>query len=87
VVGELGRLRTAVQQGLDTLVADTAGTPDEEAATTLVGEIEDSGLLDAIGAALAGEANIGAILSGVDAGPSWWTTYLDRVETMLAEES
>ena len=87
VVGELSRLRTEVQQGLDSLVADTAGTPYEEAATTLVGEIEDSGLLDAIGAALAGEANIGAILSALDAGPSLSTTYLDRVEEILAEES
>ena len=63
VVGELSRLGTEVQQGLDTLVADTAGTPYEEAATSLVGEIEASGLLDAIGPALAGEANIGTILS------------------------
>ncbi len=87
VVGELSRLRTEVQQGLDSLVADTAGTPYEEAATTFVGEIEDSGLLDAIGAALAGEADIGAILSALDAGPSLSTTYLDRVEEILAEES
>ncbi|HEU0171020.1 MAG TPA: nitrate- and nitrite sensing domain-containing protein [Acidimicrobiales bacterium] len=85
-VGELSRLHTEVQQGLDALLAETTGTPYEEAAVTVVGEIEESGLLEATGAALEGPADISAILAAADL-PEGWPAFLGRVEEILAAES
>lgn len=87
-VGELSRLRSDVQQGLDALLAESTGTPYEEAAVTVVGEIEEAGLLEATGAALEGRADVSAILAATDlpAGQGW-PEFLDRVEEILAAES
>lgn len=83
-VAELSRLHTEVQQGLDALVAETAGTPYAEAAVTVVGEIEQSGLIEATGAALEGTTDIAAILTAVDlAEDQGWPAFLDRVEQIL----
>jgi len=77
-----------VQQGMDAVLAETTGTPYEEAVVTVVGEIEEAGLLDATGAALEGPADIAAILAATDlpAGRGW-PAFLDRVEEILAAES
>jgi hypothetical protein len=87
-IGELSRLHTGVQQGLDALLAGTTGTPYEEAALTVAGEIEEAGLLEATGAVLDGPADIPAILAATDlpAGQGW-PAFLDRVEEILAAES
>jgi hypothetical protein len=87
-IGELSRLHTGVQQGLDALLAGTTGTPYEEAALTVAGEIEEAGLLEATGAVLDGPADIPAILAATDlpAGEGW-PAFLDRVEEILAAES
>jgi hypothetical protein len=87
-VGELSRLRTDVEQGLDALLAETTGTPYEEAAATVLGEIEEAGLLETTGAALEGRVDLAAILAAVDvrAGEGW-PEFLDSVEEILAQES
>ena len=87
-VAELARLQTQVQQGLDTLVAETAGTPFAEAAVTVVGEVEEAGLLEAAGSAMDGTGDVpvimgaAALLEG-----QGWPAFLDRVEETLAAES
>lgn len=83
-VAELSRLHDEVQQGLDALLAGTTGTPYEEAAITVVGEIEGSGLLGATGAALEGTADVPAILAAVDLSEArGWSVFLDRIEEIL----
>ena len=87
-IGELSRLHTEVQQGLDALLAETTGTPYEEAAITVVDEIEEAGLLEATGAVLEGSADISAILAATDLpADQGWPAFLDRVEEILAAES
>ena len=86
-VGELSRLHSEVQQGLDALLTETTGTPYEEPAVTAVGEIEDSGLLEATGTALEGTTDVSAILAAVDLPEDQgWSAFLDRVEEILAAE-
>jgi Nitrate and nitrite sensing len=86
-IAELSRLHTEVQQGLDALLADTTSTPYEEAAVTVVGEIEEAGLLEATGAVLEGPADISAVLAATDLrGGQGWPAFLDRVEEILAAE-
>jgi phage tail protein X len=86
-VGELSRLHAEVRQGLDALRAETTGTPYEEAAVTVLAEIEEAGLLDATGAALAGPTNVAAVLDATElaVGQSW-PTFLDSVEEILSTE-
>jgi Nitrate and nitrite sensing len=87
-VGELSRLHTEVQQGLDALLAETTGTPYEAAAVTVVGEIDEAGLLEATGAALEGQADIAAMLDAADLSEGQgWPAFLDRVGEILAAES
>jgi len=87
-VAELSRLHTQVQQGLEALLAETSGTPYEDAAVTVVGQIEDAGLLEVTGAALDGPADVAAILAAVDLPDGQgWPAFLDRVEQILATES
>jgi hypothetical protein len=84
-VAELSRLRTEVRQGLDSLVAETAGTPFAEAATTVVGEVDEAGLLEAAGRAMDGSGDVTAILGAVDVlEDQGWPAFLDRVEQALA---
>jgi hypothetical protein len=86
-VAELVRLQTQVEQGLDTLVAETAGTPFAEAAVTVVGEVEEAGLLEASGSAVDGIADVALILDAAEAlEDEGWPAFLDRVEETLAEE-
>jgi hypothetical protein len=86
-VAELTLLHTQVQQGMDTLVADTARTPYAEAADKVVGEVEAAGLLEATGGAVDGMADISLILDAADAlEDEGWPAYLDRVEETLAAE-
>jgi Nitrate and nitrite sensing len=86
-VGELSRLHAEVQQGLDALRAETTGTPYEEAAVTVLGEIEEAGLLEATGAALAGTTDINAILEATDLADGQWPAFLDGVEEILATKN
>ena len=87
-VTDVSRLHTDLQQDLDALVAATAGTPYAEAAATVVGEVEGSGLLDATGG-LPGDGSLDlsalfdarALLIGES-----WPTFLDRVEEILASQ-
>jgi hypothetical protein len=73
-----------VRQGQDELLAQATGTPYEAAVTTLVDEIETSGLLDAVAAALEGTANLPDLLAAVNL-PSdqQWTASLDHLEQLL----
>jgi nitrate/nitrite sensing protein len=87
-VRELSRLHTEVRQGLDALLAETAGTPYEEAAVTVVGQVEEAGLLESTGAVLGGSADVSTILASVDLTEGQgWSAFLDRVEDILAAES
>jgi Sigma-70 region 2 len=87
-VRELSRLHTEVRQGLDALLAETAGTPYEEAAVTVVGQLEEAGLLESTGAVLGGSADVSTILASVDlTDGQGWPAFLDRVEDILAAES
>lgn len=86
--GELRRFHAEARQGLDSLVAETAGTPYEEAAATAVSEIEGAGLLEAIETGLAGSVDLATVMSATDlATYEIWPAYLDRVEEALATES
>jgi hypothetical protein len=85
VTTELSRLHAEVQQGQDALLAQATGTPYEEAAVTVVGEIEDSGLLDVVATALEGPINIADLLDAVELpADQGWPDFLDRVEQQLA---
>ena len=87
-VRELSRLHTEVRLGLDGLLVATTGTACDEAAVTVVGEIEAAGLLDVTGAALEGSADISDIVAATDLSDTHsWPTFLDRVEEILAVES
>jgi Nitrate and nitrite sensing len=87
-VAELGRLQTEVQQGLDTLVAETAGTPFAEAAVTVVREVEEAGLLEAAGRAMDGTGDVSVIVGAADLlEDQGWPAFLDRVEETLAAGS
>jgi hypothetical protein len=86
-VSEASRLQLEVQQGLDRLLAQASGTPYEAAAAAVVADIDDAGLLAAIGAALDGSADVAALLSATDVvdGESW-PAFLDDVEQVLAAQ-
>lgn len=86
-VDEVARLRAEVQLGMDALVAETAGTPYEDAAVTVVGEVDEAGLLQATGAVLEGPADVSSILDAADLPDGkGWPAFLDRVEDTLAAE-
>jgi hypothetical protein len=87
-VADVGRLRTEVRQGLDALVAETAGTPLAEVVVTAVGEVEATGLLEAAGEAMDGTGDVNDILA-VSELPAHqgWPAFLDRVEETLAATS
>jgi Nitrate and nitrite sensing len=85
-LSELARFDTEVRLGLDALLAETAGTPYEAAAATVVGGIEESGLLDATGAALDGSVDLAAILLATEVPSSSWSAFLNSVEEALAVE-
>ena len=70
------------------LVAATAGTPYAEAAATVVGEVDGSGLLDATAGVLdGGSLDLSVLFDARDLllGESW-PAYLDRVEEILASQ-
>lgn len=84
---ELVRLQTQVEQGLDSLVAETAGTPFADAAVAVVGEVEATGLLDATGSAMDGTFDVYVVLDTAEAlEDEGWSAFLDRVEETLAAE-
>jgi hypothetical protein len=65
-----------------------AGPGADEAAVTVVGEIDEAGLLEETGAALDGPTDIAAILGAVNLPEGHgWPAFLDRVEEILAAES
>lgn len=87
-VAELARLHGEVKQGMDTLLAQTAGTPFAEAADTVVGEVEAAGLLEATGSATDGMVDVSRILDAAEAlEDEGWPAFLDRVEETLATEA
>ena len=87
-VAQLSQVLTEMQLGLDVLVAESAGTPVSEQAATVVGEVEETGLLDAATAALDGPGDLSAILGATDllVHDQGWRTFLDSVEESLASE-
>lgn len=87
-VSDLARRRTGVQLGLEGLLAETAGTPDEEAALTVVREVEESGLLEAVDGAVRGDGDLAVILgAGSDLEGERWPSFLDAVEERLAGQT
>lgn len=85
---ELAALHSDLQQGLDDLAEETAGTPYEDAAATAIAEVEESGLLELTAAALAGRPDIAAILAAVELDEDeGWPAYLDRVGAIVAEKT
>jgi hypothetical protein len=86
-VTELARLRTGVQLGMEALVLETAGTPFEEAAVTVVGEVGETGLLEAAESAIDGTVDLSVIMDAADQlQHESWPAFLDRVEETLAAE-
>jgi hypothetical protein len=87
-VTELARMRTDVELGMDSLVLETVGTPFEEAAATVVGEVGETGLLEAAGSAMDGTVDLTVIMDATDQLQNQaWPAFLDRVEETLAAES
>lgn len=87
-VAEAARLHAEVQWTLDTLVAETAGTPFAGATTTLVDEVEQTGLIEAAGQAIDGAGDVTALLGAVDLQQGQgWPAFLDSVEETLVAES
>lgn len=85
-IAELSRLHTTVQQELDALGARATGTPYEDAAVTAIDELRATGLVEAAGATIEGDANFGDILSAVEMlADRGWPAFLDRVEDLLAD--
>ena len=87
-VSDLAQRRAGVQLGLEGLLAETAGTPDEEAALTVVREVEESGLLEAVDGAVRGDGDLVVILgAGSDLEGESWPSFLDAVEERLAGQT
>jgi hypothetical protein len=87
-VTELARVRTGVELGMDALVLDTAGTPFEEAAVTVVGEVEETGLLEAAESAIYGTVDLAVLVDATEhLQAQAWPAFLDSVEETLAAES
>lgn len=84
---ELARVRTEVQDDLDALAAETAGTPFDEVAATVVGEVEETGLLDLAETADEGTGDLNELIEGSEVldGESW-PAFLDGVDEILAGE-
>lgn len=86
-LADLARLHAEVRQGMDTLRAETAGTPFADAADTAVGAVEAAGLLEATGSAMDGIFDVSLILDAAEAlQDEGWPAFLDRVEETLAAE-
>ena len=85
MAGELSRIRDELQTGLDALLADTVGTPFEQAATAAVGEVDGSGLLEPSGPT-DGMIDISALLSAGDRMDAAWPAFLDSVEQTLGTQ-
>lgn len=83
----LVRVRTEMQYDLDALVAETAGTPFEEVAVTVVGEVEETGLLDLAETAVEGTGDLNELMEGSEVlDEESWPAFLDAVEEVLAGE-
>jgi hypothetical protein len=88
VVTDVSRLHADLQHELDALVTGTAGTAYADAAATVVGEVEGSGLLDAAtGLIEGGSLDLSVLFDGRDllVGERW-PAFLDRVEEILAAQ-
>jgi hypothetical protein len=82
---ELSRLDGLVRQGQDDLLAHATGTPYEAAVTTVLDQIEASGLLETVATALEGTTNLADLLTAVNLPTNQgWPAFLDRVEQLLA---
>jgi hypothetical protein len=82
---ELSRLYGLVNQGHDDLLAQATGTPYEAPATTVIDQIEASGLLDTVATALQGTTDLSHLLAAVNLPEDQgWPAFLDRVEQLLA---
>lgn len=81
---ELARLDGQVRQGQTDLLAQATGTRYETAATTVLDQIEASGLLDRIATAVDGSTNLVDLFAAVDlpAGQGW-PAFLDHIEQLL----
>ena len=88
-VAPLSEVLTEMQIGLEALVAESAGTPFSEQAIIVVGEVEETDLLDAVAAALEGPGDLSVILGATDllVHDQGWRTFLDDVEETLAAET
>jgi hypothetical protein len=86
-LSEVSRLLLLVRQAQEELIAAAAGTPYEEATAAVVGQIEASGLLDIVDAALGGTTDIAGLLDAVELpADQGWPAFLDRVEQILTAE-
>jgi len=84
-VAELSRLHTEVTLGLDAVVVETAGTLFADAAVTVVGQVEETGLLGEVASYAAGNGNLAAIAGSASTlGNERWPAFLDSVEETLA---
>ncbi|HEX5945813.1 MAG TPA: nitrate- and nitrite sensing domain-containing protein [Acidimicrobiales bacterium] len=82
-VAELSRWHLTVQRQLETLAAQTMGTPYEDAAATAVSEA--AGLVEVAEAAIEGEVDVPVAFDARDQlAAEAWPVFLDRVEALLA---
>lgn len=85
---ELGALHAEVGLVQEEVRELAAGTPYEAAVTTVVEQVEASGLLDIVGAGLQGTTDLPALLAALDLPPDQgWPAFLDQVEQLLADAS
>jgi hypothetical protein len=83
----LAQLRAEVMEGQDNLLAAATGTSYEEAAAALVGEVEDSDLLDIARSVAQGPVDVSGLLAARDnLEYRGWPDFLDRVEEILTAE-
>jgi hypothetical protein len=85
---ELAQLRTEVQYDMEALAAETADTPFDEAAVTVVADIEDSGVLDLAETAIDGTGDLNELTVGSDPlVDESWPAFFAVVEETLAGET
>jgi hypothetical protein len=85
---ELSRLYAQVSQGQAEFLEQATGTPYEAAATTVIDQIEASGLLDTVATAFQGTTNLPDLLTALNLPEDQgWAAFLDHVEPLLATTS
>jgi hypothetical protein len=85
---DVARLDLLVRQGREDLVAAAEGTPYEEPTRTVIGQIDDSGLLDLVDAALnTATIDVAGVLQAVELPVGeGWPGFLTQVEEILHEQ-